>query len=193
MTNRVHEPRNQVQSDSDMVYTLDWDIAKEVFLMEEETSLLEKSKYINIPNKVELIVNMLQKLVSKMGEFVEDDAPKYLNRIVVLLRHCTKQELLRGRDMIVRNTQFTAEEQKKIRDIVPHVLALCGSKACVERLVEKIHSHEIPTITAIMAIKDLMNVRTPSKEIIQDLLVSGTLTDRVNMIQNLKVCFVEID
>jgi hypothetical protein len=170
ITHRVEEPRQQVQSDSDMVFTLDMDVAKEAFYMEEDTTMLRKFKLPQMRNKIEIIGSLLQKLVTRIQEYVEDDAPKYLDRLVTLFRLCTRKDLEQIHHTFYRSNQFNHEQQKKVRDILPHVEALCGTKACVQQLVEKIRNNEVQPLTAILAVKDLINIRTPSKEIIQELL-----------------------
>jgi isochorismate synthase EntC len=170
ITHRVEEPRQAVQSDSDMVFTLDWDVAKEKFFMEDDTTMMRRFNLPQIHNKIEIIGSLLQKLVSRMQESVEDDAPKYLDRLITLFRLCTHQEIKQIHDTFYRSTQFNHEQQKKIRDILPSIQALCGTKVCVQHLVEKIRNNEIPTLTAILAVKDLINIRTPSKLIIEELL-----------------------
>lgn len=171
LTHQVEEPRRPVESDSDMVFTLDWDVAKEKFYMEEDTTMLHQLKHPEMRNKIEIIGHLLQKLVTKMHNQVQDDAPKYLDRLITLFRLCKHEEIEQIHETFYRNNQFNHEEQKKIRDILPHIEALCGTKVCVKHLVEKIRSHEIPTLTAVLAVKDLMNIRLPSKEIIEELLV----------------------
>jgi hypothetical protein len=170
LTHRVEEPRRPIESDSDMVFTLDWDVAKEKFYMEEDTTMLHQLKHPEMRNKIEIIGHLLQKLVTKMHNQVQDDAPKYLDRLITLFRLCKREEIEQIHETFYRSNQFNLEEQKKIRDILPHIEALCGTKVCVKHLVEKIRSHEIPTLTAVLAVKDLMNIRLPSKEIIEELL-----------------------
>jgi len=170
VTTMIEEPRQPVQSDSDMVYSLDWDVAKETFHMEDDTTLLSKTLFNKIPNKVELIATLLEKMITRMTESVETDAPKYFSRLVTLFRMCTRQELEQIKEMIFTSNRFNPEELKKVRDIMPHVIATCGTKVCVELLVEKIISQQIPTLRAISVMKDLISIRTPSKEIINELL-----------------------
>lgn len=172
ITSRIEEPRQPIESDSDMIYTLDWDVAKETFHMEEDTSLLRRTMHPKIQNKPELIVRLLEKMISKMTESVEDVVPKYFSQLITLFRMCTRQELEQIKEIILNTNRFNPEEMKKVRDILPHITATCGTKVCVELLVEKIISQEIPTLRAISVLKDLINIRTPSKEIINELLVS---------------------
>jgi hypothetical protein len=170
LTHRVEEPRRPVESDSDMVFTLDWDVAKEKFYMEEDTTMLRTLKHPEMRNKIEIIGQLLQKLVTKMHDHVQDDAPKYLDRLVTLFRLCKREEIEQIHQTFYRSNQFNHEEQKKIRDILPHIEALCGTKVCVKHLVEKIRNNEIPVLTSVLAVKDLINIRLPSKEIIEELL-----------------------
>jgi hypothetical protein len=170
ISSQIEEPRQPVASDSDMIYTLDWDVAKETFHMEEDTTLLRKTMHPRIPNKPQMIVSLLEKLVSKMTESVEDVAPKYFTQLVTLTRMCTRQELEQVREMIFTTNRFNPEELKIVKDIMPHIIATCGTKVCVELLVEKIATQKISTLRAISALKDLINIRTPSKEIINELL-----------------------
>lgn len=139
--------------------------------MEDDVTFLHKSMVSDLSRKVELVGTLLEKLVGKMRDSVEDDAPKYFERLVALFRLCTKEEIEQIHTAFYRGSRFSEEEQKKIRDILPHAHALSGSKACVQHLVEKIRTNEIPTLTAVLALKELINIRTPSKEIIQELLV----------------------
>jgi hypothetical protein len=170
VSSRIEEPRQPIESDSDMIYTLDWDVAKETFHMEDDTTLLRRTMHPKIQNKPQLIVSLLEKMISKMTESVEDDVPKYFSQLVTLFRMCTRQDLEQIKEIILNNNRFNPEELKKVRDILPHITATCGSKVCVELLVEKIRSQEIPTLRAISVLKDLINIRTPSKEIINELL-----------------------
>jgi hypothetical protein len=170
LTHNVQEPRRPIESDSDMVFTLDWDVAKERFYMEEDTTMLHQLKHPEMRNKIEMIGMLLQKLVTKMHDHVQDDAPKYLDQLVTLFRLCKREEIEQIHQTFYRSNQFNHEEQKKIRDILPHIEALCGTKTCVRHLVEKIRNNEIPTVHAVLAIKDLINIRLPSKQIIEELL-----------------------
>jgi hypothetical protein len=170
MTSRIEEPRQPIESDSDMIYTMDWDVAKETFHMEEDTTLLRRTMHPKIQNKPELIVRLLEKMISKMSESVEDVVPKYFSQLITLFRMCTRQEFDQIKEIILNTNRFNPEEMKKVRDILPHITATCGTKVCVELLVEKIRSQEIPTLRAISVMKDLINIRTPSKEIINELL-----------------------
>jgi hypothetical protein len=170
LTNRVQEPRRPIESDSDMVFTLDWDVAKEKFYMDEDTTMLQTLKHPQMHNKIEIIGQLLQKLVTKMHDHVQDDAPKYLDRLITLFRLCKREEIEQIHQTFYRSNQFSHEEQKKIRDILPHIEALCGTKVCVKHLVEKIRNNEIPVLTAVLAVKDLINIRLPSKDIIEELI-----------------------
>jgi len=66
--------------------------------------------------------------------------------------------------------QWSPEETKKAKDLLPQALALCGSKDCVHLLLKNIRENEISPIRGALAIKSLINIRAVSREIIQDLI-----------------------
>jgi len=176
ISSAVHEPREPMESDSDMIYTLDWDISKERFHMEGHTEFLDKHHYSQIPEKQEVVKDLLLKMVRHMREAVDEEAPRMFSRLVTLMRLCSRQEIEQIHQSFYHreSSDFTPEEQKKIKDILPDAIALCGSKACIEHLVAKIRSNDIPVVRAVLALKSLINTRTVSKEIIQELMTLTT-------------------
>ena len=55
MNNEIKEPSNPVPSDSQLVFTPDWDVLKERFFQEGEQTFHEKTPYSEIKNKIEFV------------------------------------------------------------------------------------------------------------------------------------------
>jgi hypothetical protein len=170
ISNQIQEPRDPIESDSDMIYTLDWEVERERMLMEGQMDSFRKLPFHEV-NKVELVQNQMQKLVQKIGEQIEDGATRAYSHLIQALRMCSKQELERLSDMFFQQQQqWSPEESKKAKDILPQALAVCGSKHCVSQLLKHIRQNDIHEVKASLAIKSLINIRTVSKEIIQELI-----------------------
>jgi hypothetical protein len=172
ITGRVNEPQNVKRSDSQMLYTSDWDVLKEKFFQEGEDTFHDKTPYSEIRNKVEFVGKILQRLVRYVSESVEEQAPRQFVRLVKVLRMCKKQELKEIHQTFFVNmpTGFTPEDHKKIKDLLVDGLAAAGTKDCVTHLVNKIKRREIHPIKAALSIKNLISVRVPSEQIVNELL-----------------------
>jgi hypothetical protein len=106
-----------ITSDSDMIYTVDWDAMKEKFFMEGEKKFFEKTPYSQIPDKVRVVAELLQKLVASMSEHVEQQAPQWFSRLVTVFRMATRSEIEQLHTSFFENKheQFTPEEHKKVK------------------------------------------------------------------------------
>ena len=134
-TGRINEPltiSEEVKSDSDLIYTPDWDITKERFFMEGEGNFLEKTPYSELKNKVGFVKSILNKLVNYMRESVEEEAPRQYARLVKVLRMLTREEIERvHEEFIGKRSGLPKEAHKKasnwrdsLRFITP-IGALC--------------------------------------------------------------------
>jgi hypothetical protein len=158
-------------SDSQLIFTPDWDILKEKFFMEGETSFLDKTPYSEVKDKLVFVANVLRQLISHIHENVEEEAPRQFNRLVKVFRMLKREEIERIHEKFYTNVpeQFTPEEHKKIRSMLVDAIAFAGTKDCISHLVQKIKNREIDPLTATLAIKSLINVRVVSKEMIEEL------------------------
>jgi hypothetical protein len=169
---RIPELVNPKPSDTHMMYSLDWDIMKEKFFLEGEDDFQQETPFSEIRNKVEFVNSILRKLVSYMGESVEDPAPSYYNRLVKFFRLLKRQELERiWKNFFVDVPEdFTPEEHKKVKSMIVDAMSFAGTKENVFFLIHKIKSRQIPPIKASLAIKSFVNIRTVSKDMIDELL-----------------------
>jgi hypothetical protein len=163
------EPQNPVESDSDMVFTLDWDVIYEKFHMKGEEhmhrQLHESQQGLN---KVELAKKFVQKMSEKMKEQLDDDMLQHFVRLVQLMRLCKEDELEQIVQMQERSTGTDGE--KKLKNILPQALGSCGTKSCTKILTQKIRDGQISPLRGALAIKGLMHNRVASQEIINELI-----------------------
>jgi hypothetical protein len=187
---QIQEPRDQIESDSDMIYTLDWDVEREKMQMEGRTEGRFKKLPSSEINKVEMAHDQLQKVVRKIGESVQEGAPRAFSRLIAVMRMCNKQELERITEQFIRRDgqqqQWSNEESQKAKDILPQALAVCGTKDCVSQLLKHIRQNDIHHVKGALAIKSLINIRTPSKEIIQELIEFGQQSELMERSRVLK-------
>jgi hypothetical protein len=169
---RIPQLQNPQPSDTQMMYSLDWDIMKEKFFLEGDDEFHDNTPFSQIQNKIEFISSIFRKLVSFMRESVEDPAPYYFDRLVTFCRILKRQEIERiwKKFFVDVPEDFTPEEHKKIQNMIVDAMAFAGTKENVFFLIQKIKSRQIPPFMASMAIKSFTNIRVVSKEMIQELL-----------------------
>jgi very-short-patch-repair endonuclease len=160
-----------VPSDSDMIYTVDWDSMKERFFMEGENAFLSKTPYSQIPDKVRIVAELLQKMVAGMTEQVEQQAPQWFSRLVTVLRMANKAEFEQIHQAIYssKHEHFTPEEHKKVREILVSAVALAGTKDSLSHLIKDIREKRIPEHQQSLALRQLMAVRVVSEQMIHEL------------------------
>lgn len=85
--------------------------------MEGDQSFLSRTPYSQIPNKVNIVAELLQKLVASMSEHVEQQAPQWFSRLVTVLRMASRTEIEQIHQKFYENVheKFTQEEHKKIK------------------------------------------------------------------------------
>jgi len=160
------EPQNPVESDSDMVFTLDWDVAYEKFHMRGDEQMHRKLHESQQGlNKVELAKKFIQKMSNQQKEQLDDDMLQQFGRLVQLMRMCKEDEL----EQITNIRERDQEGEKKLQNIVPQALGACGTKHCTKLLTHKIRQGQITPLRGALAIKGLMHNRVASKEIIAEL------------------------
>jgi hypothetical protein len=168
----LSEPQNPVESDSDMIFTLDWDVAYEKFHMNGDHQMhrqLHDSQ--QGLNKVELAKKFVEKMNEKMQEQLDDDMLQHFVRLVQLMRMCTESELEQICQMQEQQTRSTTtESEKKLKNILPQALGACGSKTCTKLLTQKIRQGQITPLRGALAIKGLLHNRVSSPEIINELI-----------------------
>lgn len=167
-----------VKSDSGLIWTPDWDIAKERFFMNGDSDFAEKTPYSEIKNKVEFVKSILQKLVNYMRTSVDEEAPRQYARLVKVFRMLKREEIEEIHQQYFKASEvdgFTREEMHKIRSLLPDILGQTGTIQSIEHLVEKIEQGEIRPWRAALAIRKLFTVRTVSEKMIEKLL---TLTSQ---------------
>jgi hypothetical protein len=169
---QIEEPRNPVESESDLVFSLKWEQWKEKFYMEGDKSFHTRNPYPKVTNKLEVISNLVYKLVKAAENEVSILAPKFLDQLIIVLRTCDKQHIDEVHEHIYKgaSSKFTTpEEKKKAKDLIVNCLALCGTKECVFHLIHKIESGELPTIRAASAMRQLHQARLVSPKMIHEL------------------------
>jgi hypothetical protein len=169
----LQEPQSPIRSDSNMIFTLDWDIALEKFSMhgqsEQTRRLLHTGRSESQTNKVEMIKKIIQKMTVQMKEQVDEELPRLFSHLITWVRQCDQQEL----EQIVRMQepgQLSPEEEKKIKNIIPQILGTCGTKECVKLLVKKVRDGHIHPLRAVGALKGLLNARVASKDIVTEII-----------------------
>jgi hypothetical protein len=160
-----------ITSDSDMIYTVDWDAMKEKFFMEGEKKFFEKTPYSQIPDKVRVVAELLQKLVASMSEHVEQQAPQWFSRLVTVFRMATRSEIEQLHTSFFENKheQFTPEEHKKVKEIITSVAAIAGTKDSVSHLIKNIREKRIPEWQASQALRQMMSIRVVSQSMLHEL------------------------
>jgi hypothetical protein len=159
------EPQNPVESDSDMIFTLDWDVAYEKFHMNGDHQmshklLLESFQGLNI---VELAKKFLQKILEKMSkEQLDDDILQHYLRLIHVMRGMKEDEL----EQIVS----IHSNEMKLKTVIPQALGNCGTKTCTKILVKKIRQGEITPLRGAFAVKGLLHNRVVSPDIINELI-----------------------
>jgi len=172
----VTQLSSPIKSDSQLIWTPDWDISKERFFMEESSEFNEKSPYSEIKNKVAFVKNILAKLINYIRTSVDEEAPRQYARLVKVFRMLKREEIEQVHATFFKATEvegFTREELHKIRSLLPDVIAQAGTKQSIDHLVEKIQSGDIKAWKGAMAIRKLQSVRTVSEPM---LLKLQTLT-----------------
>jgi hypothetical protein len=166
------ELRSPKRSDSDMIYTLDWDIVKEEFFLEGREEFQQQTPFSPLEDKIEFVKSILQKMVMYMREKVDEEAPRQFTRLVKVLRMLKRDELERCHELFFKQTPegFTHEEHKKIKDVLPDAMALCGTHDCVHHLVHMIKTDAIKPLKASFVIRKLMDIRVVSKNTIQKVM-----------------------
>jgi len=189
---QIQEPRDPIESDSDMIYTLDWEVEREKMQMEGRTESSLKKLPFKFENKVEMAKDQIKKVVERIGESVQEGSPRAFSRLIAVLRMCNKQELERITEQFLHREsqqqgQWNEEDFKQAKDILPQALAVCGTKDCVSQLLKHVRQNDIHPVKSALAIKSLINIRTPSKEIIQELTQfaqqSSELMERSRMLK----------
>jgi len=172
----IRKPSNPIQSDSDMVYTLDWDVDKEQFFMDGEESYLRQPQFggktpFDIENKVEFVKNILVKLVHYMRESVEEEAPRQFARLVKVLRMLKREEIEQCHQRFFQGTpeEFTREDHKIIKNLLPDAVAQCGTRSCVKHLIHIIKNNQVSGFKASMLIRKLIDIRVVSEEMINEI------------------------
>lgn len=166
---QVRQPSNPVQSDSGLMYTLDWDQDMELFLMKGHK---EAQLPIPINNRIQIISEVLRPLVSEMRQCVSEEVPELYYKLVEVIRYTEKQDLPKIFSHFVHQQpeSFSSEEHIKIKSILIDSLADAGSKDTVSFLLQLIKQKKISSVRATLVLKQLINLRTPSQEIVQEFL-----------------------
>jgi len=163
-------PVQPVPSDSHLLYTMDWDMLKEKFFMEGESEFHTKSPYSQIPDKVQIVSELLRTLVSSMAESIDETAPRTFSRLVTILRMCSRSEIEQIHTVLFeRSAQFTPEEQKKIRDVLVSANALAGTKDSMSHILRLIKEKKITGWLAAYSLRQFMNTRVVSASMVNEL------------------------
>jgi ribosomal protein L17 len=167
----IPELSDPIKSDSNLIFTQEWDLQKEMFQIKGEQEFQTNTPYSELPNKVEFISKIVRKMINHMTAKVDEEAPRHFTRLVKVLRMLKKEEIKECHQKIFKSAEgYTREEHKKIQDLFIDAIALCGTKDCLDQLVHSIEKNEITTIKASMAIKKLMDARIVSVKMIEKLM-----------------------
>lgn len=161
-----------IKSQTNLIFSLEWDIIKEKFFMAGESKFHQKTPYSALQNKPSLIADLLRHLVNSIDEQVQEETPHYFSRLVTILRMLTRSELHQVHETFVegQHGSFTQEEQKKAKDFVISAMALAGTHDATAHLVQKIRERKISPLTAAFVIRQLQSTRVVSEQMIQQLL-----------------------
>ena len=160
-----------IRSDSDLVFTQDWDVKKEQFFMEGETEFQKETPYSPLKNKVQFVKSILRKLVHYMNEKVEEEAPRQFTRLVKVLRMLKRDEIKECHEKFFKSAEgFTREEHQKIKDLLVDAVGLCGTYDCIEHIVHVVKNDEISSIKASFVIRKLMEARVVSPRMVEKLM-----------------------
>jgi hypothetical protein len=161
-----------IKSQTNLIFSLEWDIQKEKFFMAGENKFHQKTPYSAVHNKPSLIADLLRHLVNSMDEQVQEETPHYFSRLVTVLRMLTRSELQQIHATFVegQHASFTQEEQKKAKDFLISAMALAGTHDATAHLVQKIRERKISSLTAAFIIRQLQSARVVSEQMIQQLL-----------------------
>lgn len=165
----LSEPQNPIESDSDMVFTLDWEVAYEKFHRTGDSEMHRKL-HASQPalNKVELAKKFVQKIASHSKEQLDEDMLQQFVRLVQYMRLCTEEEL----EQITNIQSGTPEHEKKLLNIIPQALGTCGTRHCTKLLAHKIRQGHIVPLRGASALRALLHNRLVSDEIITEVKVS---------------------
>jgi hypothetical protein len=178
---RVQEPSNPIESDSDMIFSLDWDVAYEKFHMKGDNQLhtLMHNSQQGV-NKIELAKKFVNKMASQREELDEDNLQHFV-RLVQLMRLCKEEEL----EQIFQMQERAPEQEKKLKTIIPQALGTCGTKHCTKLLTHKIRQGQVSPVRGSFAIRSLVQNRVASQEIINELIQLAE-SDKARESQHLK-------
>jgi hypothetical protein len=167
----IQHPQNPIESDTDMIFTLDWDIAFEKFHMDGSSEAHRQLHGHVSPSLkiVDLGKKMLKKILSQMKEQIDEEVPRQLMNLVKILRMC-KSEELNHICQTQEQSDLNPEDKKKAKAIIPQALGLCGTKECTKMLTKEIREGKISPLRGAFAVKGLLHNRVVSKEIIHELL-----------------------
>jgi len=169
---QVSQPHNPKPSDSQMIFTPDWDIEKETFFMKGDDKFLETSPYVQISDKIALVKSLLRQFMSSIQESVDMESPRYFTRLVKVFRIHKREELEQVWESFVKSTptDFTVEEYAKLKSVIVDAMAFAGTKETVFFLVDKIEKLQIDPIMAVLTLKAFTQIRVVSQEMIERLI-----------------------
>lgn len=168
---QIRTPKNVQESDSDLIYSPEWDMAKEALFMNGEEEFLRDTPYSELKNKIAFVKSILRRLISEMSESVQEEAPRQYLRLVKIFRMLKLSEIQEIHETLFVNADsFTPEQHKKIKELIVDALADAATKDTITHLIEKIETKEISPLRASLAIKQLINTRVVSKEMIEKLM-----------------------
>lgn len=167
---RIPDLQQPVESDTDMIYSQDWDTLREKFFLQGDEEFLEQTNFANV-DKVQFVSTILRRLLNQMRESVQDEAPEQFSQLVKVFRFLNAAEIERVWKNFYINTptDFTPEEHKKVKSFIIDAVAFAGTKDCVFFLVQKIKSRQIQPFLASLAIKSFINIQVVSQEMIDEL------------------------
>jgi len=166
----IQEPQGPIESDSDMVFTLDWDVAYEKFHAKADDQAHRQLHDSPIAqNKVDAAKKTLQRMANKANkEQLDEDTLQQFTRLVQQMRLSDQNEL----EQIAQHAreQQTPENERKLRNIIPQALGACGTKSCVKLLTQQIRQGQITPLKGAFAIKGLLHNRVASDDIINEII-----------------------
>jgi phage gp36-like protein len=158
-----------IQSDSDMLFTLDWDVAREKFLMSGDQKFLQKSPFTQVTDKVAVVSELAKELIQATEDKIQQEAPTLFTRLIQALRLCSRAELEQIHQAVVEGQHFSPEQQKRIQKFLLSANALAGTHDSITHMLQKIRQQKVSPLTANLAIRELANVRVVSEQIIHEM------------------------
>jgi len=163
------EPAQSVRGEEGkLLYSLDWDVAKENFFMHgDESSFKRTTPFAPIKDTIKFMRSVIEPLISAMGDEVNEEAPRQFTRLVKIMRTLSYKEIEAVYEHYYVKSQFSKEETFKVQGLIIDAIALAGTEDAVKFIVEKTHSKGISPVRAALAFRKFTQIRTVSNAMLE--------------------------